>query len=381
MDLTFNWANLLILFGALNALIFSVLLFFQRSHPGSKFFAVFIFVLAYNGFETVSWSSGFDQHYYFFDVFSFIVIFALGPGLYCYIVSLLYPEKKFSAKKIAIHFSFVIFQFVTRLVLIFYHILWVNGVIKTGIRPVELFDIVWQYSEALSIAAFLGYVAMSVYEVRNFRKSQSKAISKEKQILLKWITPLIICTSVLGAVWLLTAIAPDVLDISDDERYYPIELLIVIFNYWVLINGYHKVKLIRSHQQSESSVALRAEADKYFAILCSAMEGDRIFLDPELNLTKVAAYTGIPAKVISAVLNQCYQKSFNDFVNAYRVKEASQRMLDPAYQQLTISGIAMDSGFNSQATFQRAFRAATGMSPKEYLNQHLVKSDISPAKL
>ncbi len=51
MSLNFAWINLLILFGALQALVFAVILLFQRKHPGVTFFSAFIFVFAYNGFE------------------------------------------------------------------------------------------------------------------------------------------------------------------------------------------------------------------------------------------------------------------------------------------------------------------------------------------
>jgi AraC-like DNA-binding protein len=54
-------------------------------------------------------------------------------------------------------------------------------------------------------------------------------------------------------------------------------------------------------------------------------------------------------------------------VNEYRVEAVKRRMLDPAQPPLTLVGLAFECGFNSQATFQRAFRSATGQSPGEYL--------------
>src|SRR5689334_16016906 len=46
MSLHFTWINLLILFGAIQALVFAVVLLFQRKHPGVAFLATFIFVFA-----------------------------------------------------------------------------------------------------------------------------------------------------------------------------------------------------------------------------------------------------------------------------------------------------------------------------------------------
>jgi AraC-like DNA-binding protein len=37
----------------------------------------------------------------------------------------------------------------------------------------------------------------------------------------------------------------------------------------------------------------------------------------------------------------------------------------------TLLGIAYDSGFNSKATFNRAFKKVTGLSPKQWLEGQL----------
>jgi AraC-like DNA-binding protein len=60
-------------------------------------------------------------------------------------------------------------------------------------------------------------------------------------------------------------------------------------------------------------------------------------------------------------------------VNGYRIEEAQQKLIDPTNQHLTISAIALECGFNSQATFQRAFKSKLHMTPKEYIAQHTKK--------
>lgn len=59
-------------------------------------------------------------------------------------------------------------------------------------------------------------------------------------------------------------------------------------------------------------------------------------------------------------------KSFNEFVNEYRVNAFKQEAMQPKMSHLTIAGIAFECGFNSQATFQRTFKQITGMSPSEF---------------
>lgn len=103
-------------------------------------------------------------------------------------------------------------------------------------------------------------------------------------------------------------------------------------------------------------------------LLMKAMEQDQLYLNPELNLALVAQHTGLPTKTISAVLNQHLQKSFNEFVNEYRVAAFKQKIAESRQEQYTIMSLALESGFNSLPTFQRAFRNNTGMSPREYMN-------------
>jgi len=96
------------------------------------------------------------------------------------------------------------------------------------------------------------------------------------------------------------------------------------------------------------------------------MKEDKIYLNPNLNLATLSEKTGIAPKTISAVLNQHLQKSFNEFVNGYRVNEFKEKIVQPEMNNLTIAGIAFECGFNSQATFQRTFKELTGQSPSDF---------------
>jgi len=104
--------------------------------------------------------------------------------------------------------------------------------------------------------------------------------------------------------------------------------------------------------------------------LKKSMEGDRLWLNPDLDLTMLALHSQIPSKTLSAVLNQHMNKTFNEFINEYRVQEVSKRLLLPESRSLTIAGLAYECGFNSLPTFQRAFKSVIGHSPKEFLSLH-----------
>lgn len=96
---------------------------------------------------------------------------------------------------------------------------------------------------------------------------------------------------------------------------------------------------------------------------------EKLYQNPELTLTDIAKKLNTNAAVISKAINQGFKMNFNDLINNYRV-EAVKKMLEQGEQKKsTLLGIAFDCGFNSKATFNRAFKKNSGISPKEYTNK------------
>lgn len=370
MDLDFNWTNLLILFGALQGLIFAVILLFNNEHPGARYLGVLMLVLSYNGFETVGWSAGLGEYTIIFDLFTFVWIFGLGPSVYLYTHSLLKPEVAISKKEVVKIYSPVFFQFVIRALIFSMYILALlneNGADGVEISA-DLFSYYHLYSEPLSVLVFLFYLYLSIRLFLNSKKEKEGYIKNKNQSAIhKWLRILLICFVILGILWPIVLLLPYFTTIGFDNQYYLLELLLVLFIYWIAFAGYHKIKILNPEGINNSAPKVsEEEAKQYLSKLKEAMEIDKLFLDSELNRNKVAKHIGVNAKVLSMVLNQYAQQNFNDFVNGYRVEEVAQRLKSNAHAHLTLSGIALESGFNSQATFQRAFKSIKGMSPKEY---------------
>ena len=79
------------------------------------------------------------------------------------------------------------------------------------------------------------------------------------------------------------------------------------------------------------------------------------------------------------MINAGAGKNFNDFVNAYRVDEFKRQVREPASAHLSFLGLALDCGFNSKATFNRAFKKFTGTSPKEFTEAQERTNEKSPS--
>jgi AraC-like DNA-binding protein len=102
------------------------------------------------------------------------------------------------------------------------------------------------------------------------------------------------------------------------------------------------------------------------------MHTQKIYTNPELSLTQVAKLLKTNPSILSKVINQGFQLNFNDFINNYRIKAVKEKLNAGEQKTQTLLGIAFDCGFNSKATFNRAFKKETGVSPKEWLSNTYV---------
>ncbi len=94
--------------------------------------------------------------------------------------------------------------------------------------------------------------------------------------------------------------------------------------------------------------------------------GQSMYKSPELTLSILAKKLNTNPSFLSKVINNGFGINFNDFINRYRVQEVKNLLADPANANITIMSLAYDAGFNSKATFNRAFKKFTGKNPRDF---------------
>jgi AraC-like DNA-binding protein len=97
------------------------------------------------------------------------------------------------------------------------------------------------------------------------------------------------------------------------------------------------------------------------------MELEKPYLNSELKVNDIANVFHVHRNDISACINSLTGCTFAQYVNRYRIDYAKNLMRQEPNKK--ISQIWIESGFGSEQTFFKAFRAATGMSPKEWMVQ------------
>lgn len=106
-----------------------------------------------------------------------------------------------------------------------------------------------------------------------------------------------------------------------------------------------------------------------------AMAVERAYRTEDLTLAALAARLAVPEYRLRRLINQRLgHRNFNAYVNGFRLADARAALADPARRDLPVLSIALESGFQSIGPFNRAFKAATGLTPSEFRRQNLAES-------
>lgn len=100
------------------------------------------------------------------------------------------------------------------------------------------------------------------------------------------------------------------------------------------------------------------------ARLKAHMAAEKPFLDPALNLERLADQVAMTPREVSELLNSGAGQHFFDFVNRYRIEHAQDRLL--ATPKRSILEVLHESGFNSKSSFNTAFKKHAGMTPSAW---------------
>lgn len=99
----------------------------------------------------------------------------------------------------------------------------------------------------------------------------------------------------------------------------------------------------------------------------NVMENTTEFCDCNFSLSRLADLVGSNRSYVSQVINDSFQKTFNDYVTPYRIHLACKRLTDRVnYGNFTMKAIAESVGFKSYTAFVNAFKKITGITPSIY---------------
>jgi len=110
----------------------------------------------------------------------------------------------------------------------------------------------------------------------------------------------------------------------------------------------------------------RQKSLELFKTLTTLMQDKKPYQESELTLFTLAKQLKIHPNHLSQIINQYNNQNFFDYINEHRVNDVKEALLCAKYDNHSFLGIAHEFGFNSKASFNRAFKKFTGVTPSEF---------------
>ncbi|MFK8042701.1 helix-turn-helix domain-containing protein [Congregibacter sp.] len=122
--------------------------------------------------------------------------------------------------------------------------------------------------------------------------------------------------------------------------------------------------------------AVNESEDSELAVLLQEfMEDSDVWREMGLSIGGLAQKLEVPEYRLRRAINGALgYRNFSDFLSSYRIRETAKRLSNPEEDHLPVLTIAMDSGFRSLSSFNKAFKDTQGQTPTAWRKAHRQQS-------
>ena len=380
MSISFNLYSSILWLGCLQAVIYTCLLIvrgWQQRRLADTFLAL---LLVQAGLILVPYMLGFMGIGLMWKELLFFPLdpgFLIGPTIFAYLLSQTNQEFRIQGRHLIHLLPFGLY-------LSYHLIIFMQGgaFVQNWLSEVHL-----PYIDGIERSSILisniAYLYLSFRHYNQYRKWVETEFSNPEDIRLNWYrTYLIVMAFGIGLSWAFNLVQMMGHNLSYTQSWWEFAGIAALI-YVLSINGFHQTQRVYVYfhapdpeaEPESSSLLPDVEILPVKRELMALMTEKELFLQPQLSLREVAQIMGVSKALLSQVINQGFGKNFSQFVNAYRVAKFKEAVHKPENEHLSFLALALDSGFNSKATFNRVFKSTTGMSPREFVEK---KEDENP---
>ncbi|TCN60101.1 helix-turn-helix domain-containing protein [Flavobacterium circumlabens] len=218
------------------------------------------------------------------------------------------------------------------------------------------------------------YWCLSFIKLQKHIKNVKQFSSLLDKVNLNWLKSYLLIVLIILIVWLNLVF----FNLKSLISYTPLVYVLSIFflSFFSLkqeeVFSYSKIELkelatIEEYKKDSPKRVAGARLTELEARLKSLMEIEKVYLENDLSLPKLAGMLQASCNETSFLINERNQDNFYNFINKYRIEEAKKLLLSDSCNHLNIVGIAFESGFNSKTTFNTTFKKSTGYSPTAFI--------------
>lgn len=364
--------------GFLNALVLSFLLLINKKNHLAKLFMIgLVLIITFQAILNAFDTRDFFLAYPHLSKISWLIPSLFGPLVYLFTVKLCSHPPAFK-KTDMLHFT----PFVIYLIILLPWYLKSAEVKRHYLDNFELASVDdFGFLNQFSLLLILVYLMLTLRYLKRFRKRISETFSEISHKRVEWMSAfawgvlvvlIISAMGFYGHKWDIPVL---------DTIYHYNYILIVLLVYWIAYKALlqpvifdiqvpvedlqPELKMPETRKYTRSGLDDEM-AESVYEKLIHYMKKNKPFLDPEINIYQLSKLLNVKKHHLSQVINEKAGMNFFDFVNSFRVEEIKKNLSEAGMKNLTLLGVALESGFNSKATFNTAFKKFTGLTPSDF---------------
>lgn len=238
----------------------------------------------------------------------------------------------------------------------------------------------YQFEDLFAYSAALGCfynAGLWIYCLYLLRKQNAQLTANANAYL--YGKRVMVVTASLLLVWLFSLIIAGVNKLFfTDFRFvheYAVDASWLVLSMLVYVNMFHALRYpILLHavhasaieEERRTSPHTKEDLESLKQQLEQVMRKRKPYLNAGLGLQDLAEAISVNMHTVSWVINEGFKKNFFDFINEYRIEEFKRLVSHEQYKRYTFLALALEVGFSSKTTFNRAFKKFTGKTPREY---------------
>ncbi|NAY93340.1 helix-turn-helix domain-containing protein [Muricauda sp. JGD-17] len=244
----------------------------------------------------------------------------------------------------------------------------------------ELIRDQYELSELLIALSFSSYTLFAYSDVRSFVRKNKAFEANLRYLLTGWLKITLFACFAIAFFSLLTSM----FQFWNNFKLVQVGFLAQTTTWLIVVNIfiYHGIPSLDDLMEDKtskkevdnkykSSPLSEEEIEYYSNEILKLLESDKIYQDPTVSLTHIAERISLTTKSTSQVVNEGLETNFSDLINSYRLKHAQNLLVTKNNQEMNITQILYEAGFNSKTSFYNYFKRKTGTSPKDYRARYL----------
>ncbi len=365
-----DFIQLFLWFAIFQCLVITALLIKSiiRGNRSSFFLSVLLLAYAFKLLLNTDVRLGLDPGYYL------VSILMIGPSLYLYLDSIVNKDFRFD-RALLVHLVLPTIYLIT---IALFH----------SLVDLSSLDDIFKDQRLLAFASVLQiivvgqtafYLIQSARLVLKYRKTKKNDFNKIYLNRRNTLSILIAAFCLAGLFWILLGYG----DIGWLIVQFGAPSMTVAYLFWMLLSlsiiglGYYGLINPKAFIISPKIIAFNPntihqdELSHFQNQIIQILEEEEVFKNPELRMRYFSDKLQINPNQLSIIINKGFKKNFNDLINEYRIKDFLSKVDAPDFEKYTLLSLALDSGFNSKSTFNRAFKKNMGVTPRQYISSRI----------